>query len=172
MLIKQGYVFIGSFGNPLNEFLFGKPISPKQKNYENIQSNRLTLFEEVEQADKARKIFAQERSESKEDFKTTLAYLWLKIAEREAEAEAQFAKSKDLVVIASDHSKTGVGDILMGRKIEGKPTQYPLYGARMSQNGFAPILNLDAAKYIASEAHRQGEFEVTLARFKLRRLKI
>ena len=170
MRIIEGYVFIGSFGEPLIENLFGPRKSQVLKYSENLESNGLALFEKEKQARETMAIYQKAMQRHLDELRTTPAYLWLKISENREEAEKAFAKSRDLAVIASDHNETGVGDILMGRRVEGKPSQYPLYGATMCLNGFATIRRLDDALYLASEANRQGGFSCQIARFKLKRL--
>ena len=170
MIIKQGYVFIASFGNPLIEHLFGPAKEEKERKWDNLQSNEITPFQTLDEAREVMQNYEAVMKKVIPDLKTNPAYLQLRIAEDEKEARKAFSKSKDLVVIAYDHTTGGVGDTLIGRRVDGKPGQYPLYGARMTQNGFATIQNFNNAEYIASEAQRQAGFGIKLARFKLKRI--
>ena len=77
----NGYVLIAKAN--LSEFLFGKFMSPGHGKYENIESNGLTPFKTIEQAeDASRFIF------SRTDFHSiSLGQLCMKIAETEEELD-------------------------------------------------------------------------------------
>ncbi len=165
----RGYVFIPRMRECGQEFLFGPSVNTAPKIYENLESNGLKPFEILGVARLGAQAYA--RSMGAQISSIGFGYLEIRAAETEEEVEKTFAKSRDLIVIASDHTPGGIGDLLIGREVPGRPRRYPVYGAKMTLNGFKLIRNLGEAQHIAREEHRQAGLGITIARFKLRRVK-
>jgi len=175
----KGYVFVADFGNV--EHLFGKKIKQDRSDgdYENLIGNGLTPYDLLIDARKGAIDFRQKKKGFK---KIELGQISVEMAETQEEAEREFRRATDLVVVcmpvwggSRDYHFMGPAS---GKKEQ--PEAYPIPGAYLIDTNYKTFTRekgkrspFERVRYLASEALRQGACEgggVTIARFKLRRL--
>lgn len=152
---------------PVQEILFGKEVNNGGKRYENLRSNGLVPYVTLDEAvDGTEKL-----CERREFGSLSLARLRMKIASKKSEFKL-LKKSKSIAVVQLERlgetwDSGVVGLSLLGPIVEGKPTQRPLPGAYLTQNGFVTFDSLEKALNLGREVNRQGDSAFWLADFHL-----
>jgi hypothetical protein len=162
----RGYVCIASAplgGNRRFELLFGRYAGADGKSYQSLLTSDFLTFRSRREAEKAsREIILLER----EFNQAQIAYLNMKIADKEGEAEKYFRKNKSLiVVVALDLGFKFYGENIGGNLMSTFSGAYDLF-----LNGFKPFGSYERALDVARDAHRQSECPANIASFKLRRV--
>ena len=170
MKIVNGYVFIPFLTNN-GCLIFGKKIDDSSDgNYNNLSNNDLTPYDSIQNAIKGAKDFKMKRK-SIDIEKIRIGDLYIKIAENINEIENKFSKIKSGLIVIMH---TDMGLHFLGPCVEGKPSQYPLPGALITENGFETLNSIGKrsalyrAKYLASEVGRQGGCKSEIASFKIK----
>ena len=169
MITKQGYVFIAEMEN--FKPLFGEP-KYVSASYENIESNDFSFFQEKNKLKRAITEFKKINHS-----KITQAELEMKIAESQQEAD-QFTNNNLIIIYdMSDRSADKIVYLqkrLYGPVIKDSSAEFNGICSRLVHNNFrtfnelGDIFKPGTAKYVAKEAHRQGDnAPVTIAKFKL-----
>lgn len=168
----KGYIFLAH--DQYSTFMFGKKIDPTLEGaYQNIEGNGLIPYQTKEEAESSGKEFEKERK-----IKTSLAELEMKIAETDAEFH-EFEAEESLVAIMR---RTDFGhDDIYGPIVPGKSNDYPLPGAKLTNNGFKTFNTIkegewsrsafERACYLASQLARQGDCSAAIATFDLKIIK-
>ena len=173
-----GYVFAADFGSV--KHLFGKIINPggSDGDYENLIANGLTPYDLFTDARRGAIEFRQKR----EDFKKIeLGQISVEMAETQEEAEKEFRRATDLVVVCMPININREYHFMgpaSGKRAQ--PEAYPIPGAYLIDTNYKTFRRekdkrspFERTRYLASEALRQGACEgggITIARFKLKRL--
>jgi len=172
----DGFVFAADFGNV--EHLFGKRVNnfSSEGDYENLSGNGLTPYDLLIDARKGAIDFRHKRKDIK---KIELGQISVEMAETQEEAEKEFRRATNLVVVCMPVWGVNRDYHFMG-PASGKINAYPIPGAYLRDTNYKIFRRekgmrspFERVRYLASEALRQGACEgggVTIARFKLRRL--
>jgi hypothetical protein len=159
MRFVEGFAF-GFRGNGIT-FMFGKKVDQnlKDRTYEALATNDLTLFES--------KADARQALGERNGF---VVKLELEIAEADVEIETfKAARRASFIVIMRNVGPLNKDLEFLGRQT-GTARAYPLPGAYLRQNDWKPFTSFAAAEWTAREAHRQGRCPVTIATMKIKRL--
>ena len=101
--------------------------------------------------------------------RVTVARIRLEIAENDEEAEGFFIPKKPSVIVIGTTSLTSSPERkeneFLGLRVEGHGRIGHLPGSALFSNGIQPFESADEAKNAAREAARQGQWQVTLAKF-------
>lgn len=190
MKIIKGIVCVTSWSDSHQTYhaLFGKNCGPGRQHYQNLNSNNLTPFDEI---DEARQAFEQLRRR-KDIQPTGLCRLTMKLAENLEEGES-LKNEKALIAVESlvDHEsgKSRWDSVsLYGRRVKGCMG----FDSRseLCDNGLLPYIEekwkaydyfsgpkviirtaYEQARYAACEIIRQNFSFATISTFKLRKLK-
>ena len=172
----EGYVFIADFGTATP--IFGKPIGEEKGdgNYSNIQSNKITPYESLEEARRSAEEFASKRENIAG---IDIAKMSVRMAETQQETR-EFENETGLVAIMIVEESGWSDYRIIGRQIEGKPTMHPIPGALIVQNGLETYTRRGLRGYFdtpfkcasetAYQAARQGQCKATVAKFKLKKI--
>lgn len=160
MRIVDGFVCIAE--SEKSKVLFGKGARLIRGGYESLETNGIVPFANQCEAKEARKLLRRRRDLTG----ITLARLRMEIAETEADL-SKLERRRSLVVVMRLEGSTP----LLGALVKNRQGAYPLPGAYLCLNGLKPFGSFLAAEYSAREVARQGRCGVTIATFKLRKVK-
>ncbi|MFA5992312.1 MAG: hypothetical protein WC796_01250 [Candidatus Pacearchaeota archaeon] len=151
--------FVNVKGKKFRDYiLFGRKVNKTDGPWENLESNGLTTYETLQEAEIGQASLVRRNLFDLVEIRE----LELVIAENREENDS-FEDERSLVVIW----KNDMGERMIGRNTGGKGL-YPLYGDFITQNGFKPYQEFKMADYSRSEATRQsGNCPATLARFRI-----
>lgn len=152
----SGYVCIATIDERVA--LFGAATEQTDCVCENFEGNGLVPL-------RSRRVAEQARAELRRRFNRTkvrIAHITLTIAESVSEW-ARLTRSRSLIVVF----ESDWGKLLIGRLVPGCPSQSPVPGARLVENGFQPLRTFELAKYVACEWARQGQSRAYISSFRL-----
>lgn len=167
MRIIEGYVCIAVFdgGFGLREILFGKDMQDANRTYSNIAINDLTPFENISEAQIAKK-----ELEERDDMKNvSMGSLKMKLAETEEEVFS-LEDEKNLIVVVRFIEGGLVDFELIGPCTEGASNRYPRMGSLLEESDWKPFPRYtEELFWVLKEEARQTKAWTSIATFSLQR---
>ena len=158
MRIIDGYVCVTDVYQSKFQVLFGPAVNAQMRIYENFETNGLTPYTTLADAERGKR-----KLERRQDLrKRRLARINMVLAENATEITA-FREKTELVVVMLGKEESR----LLGGYRPALPTAHPLPGSFMIDTGFKTWDTFAEAEHLAGEVQRQGRTPATLGTFSL-----
>ena len=170
MIEVNGYVFIANFSE--FKFLFGKSKNNQDRIYENLETNGITAYTTVMEAEGGAQEFVGKMSRVKEG---STAKLEMKIAEDLKDLKKLKEESSLIVIMIYEEFKKKI-ESLYGPIIDNGKRYSSLPGAVIYCTNFKTFTHteeytaFERAMHLAEEIRRQGNLPVRIATFKLEKI--